>query len=193
MHVHGLNLGLPGNGATTLETLEALDGHRAHLAHIQFHSYGGTIGDMASLTSDVDRLAGFVNAHPKLTVDVGQVVFGETTSMTADGPVGQYLHSVTGRKWISHDVEAETGCGVVPITYDDKNFVHALQWAIGLEWYLLVNDPWRIALSTDHPNGGSFLAYPQIIALLMDRGLRADLLKRPVARRARTAGRGWPT
>jgi formylmethanofuran dehydrogenase subunit A len=28
---------------------------------------------------------------------------------------------------------------------------------------LLVDDPWRVAMSTDHPNGGSFLAYPQII------------------------------
>ena len=60
-------------------------------------------------------------------------------------PLGQYLHKVTGRKWFSHDVEMETGCGVVPITYEDKNFVHALQWAIGLEWYLLVDDPWRVA------------------------------------------------
>ena len=187
MHLHGLNLGLPGNAATTLETLQALDGHRAHLAHIQFHSYGGTIGDTSSVTSDVARLADYVNTHANLTVDVGQVLFGETTSMTADGAVGQFLHSVTGRKWLSHDVELETGCGVVPITYDDKNFVHALQWAIGLEWYLRVDDPWRIAMSTDHPNGGSFLAYPQIIALLMDRGLRADLLKRlPERARART-------
>jgi len=187
MHLHGLNLGLPGNAATTLETLQALDGHRAHLAHIQFHSYGGTIGDTASVTSDVARLADYVNTHANLTVDVGQVLFGETTSMTADGPVGQFLHSVTGRKWLSHDVELETGCGVVPITYEDKNFIHALQWAIGLEWYLSVDDPWRIALSTDHPNGGSFLAYPQIIALLMDRGHRGDQLKRlPERTRART-------
>jgi formylmethanofuran dehydrogenase subunit A len=81
----------------------------------------------------------------------------------------------------------ETGCGVVPITYEDKNFVHALQWAIGLEWYLRVDDPWRVAMSTDHPNGGSFLAYPQIIALLMDRGHRADLLaKLPDRVRARS-------
>ena len=187
MHLHGLNLGLPGNAATTLETLQALDGHRAHLAHIQFHSYGGTIGDTASVTSDVARLADYVNTHANLTVDVGQVLFGETTSMTADGPVGQFLHSVTGRKWLSHDVELETGCGIVPITYEDKNFIHALQWAIGLEWYLSVDDPWRIALSTDHPNGGSFLAYPQIIALLMDRGHRGDQLKRlPERTRART-------
>jgi formylmethanofuran dehydrogenase subunit A len=51
-----------------------------------------------------------------------------------------------------------------------------LQWAIGLEWYLLVDDPWRIAMSTDHPNGGSFLAYPEIISLLMDRERRLEVL-----------------
>ena len=32
-------------------------------------------------------------------------------------------------------------------------------------------------MSTDHPNGGSFLAYPQIIRLLMDRQYRRDVLK----------------
>ncbi|WP_435009584.1 formylmethanofuran dehydrogenase subunit A [Tundrisphaera lichenicola] len=177
MHLHGLNLGLPGNASTTLETLRALDGHRAHLAHIQFHSYGGEPGNLGQFDSHAGPLADYINTHPNLSVDVGQVMFGETTSMTADGAVGQFLHKVNGRKWVSHDLEMETGCGVVPITYDDKNAVHALQWAIGLEWYLRVDDPWRIAMSTDHPNGGSFLAYPQIIALLMDRGYRADALK----------------
>jgi formylmethanofuran dehydrogenase subunit A len=72
----------------------------------------------------------------------------------------------------------EAGCGIVPITYKERSFVHALQWAIGLEWYLLVKDPWRIAMSTDHPNGGSFLAYPEIVQLLMDRTYRQEVLKR---------------
>jgi hypothetical protein len=31
-----------------------------------------------------------------------------------------------------------------------------------------MKDPWRVAMSTDHPNGGSFLAYPEIVQLLMD-------------------------
>jgi formylmethanofuran dehydrogenase subunit A len=66
----------------------------------------------------------------------------------------------------------------VPIKYKDKSFVNALQWAIGLEWYLLVKDPWRVAMSTDHPNGGSFLAYPEIVQLLMDRTYRQEALKR---------------
>jgi formylmethanofuran dehydrogenase subunit A len=156
--------------------MTALDGHRAHLAHVQFHSYGGDAGDVRSISSQVGPLVDYFNEHRSLTVDVGQVMFGETTSMTADAAVGQFLHRVTGRKWLSHDVELETGCGVVPITYEDTNAVHALQWAIGLEWFLRVDDPWQVALSTDHPNGGSFLAYPQIIALLMDHGLRNDAL-----------------
>ncbi len=187
VHVHGLNLGLPGNVDTTLELLKALDGHRAHLAHIQFHSYGGRFDDVGSIASAVPMLADYVNEHENLTVDVGQVLFGETTSMTADGPVGQYLQRVTGRKWCSHDIEMETGCGIVPITYEDRNYVHGLQWAIGLEWYLRVDDPWKVAMSTDHPNGGSFLAYPQIIALLMEKNRRDEMLSRlPEKVRARS-------
>lgn len=177
VHIHGNNLGLPGNWSTTLETMQALEGRRGHLTHIQFHSYGGDAAEQATFCSKVPELASYVNAHPNLSVDVGQVMFGKTTSMTGDGPLGYYLHRVTGGKWFSGDLELESGCGIVPIQYKRKSFVHALQWAIGLEWYLLVDDPWRIAMSTDHPNGASFLAYPEIIALLMDRGLRQDFLR----------------
>jgi formylmethanofuran dehydrogenase subunit A len=177
-HIHCNNLGLPGNWSTTLETMRALDGHRGHLTHIQFHSYGGDPDDQSTFHSQVPALVEYVTAHPNLTIDVGQVLFGETTSMTGDGAVGYFLHQILGRKWFSDDIEMEGGCGIVPVTYKDKSFVHALQWAIGLEWYLLMPDPWRIAMSTDHPNGGSFLAYPEIIALLMDRGRRQDMLAR---------------
>jgi formylmethanofuran dehydrogenase subunit A len=41
----------------------------------------------------------------------------------------------------------------------------------------LVDDPWRVVMSTDHPNGGSFLAYPQIIRLLMDSAYRHEILQ----------------
>src|SRR5436309_394784 len=178
VHIHCNNLGLPGNWTTTRDTMHALEGRRAHLTHIQFHSYGGGPDDQGTFCSHAPQLAEYVNTHPNLTVDVGQVLFGETTSMTGDGPLGYYLHKVTGRKWFNGDTEMEAGCGIVPITYKDKSFVHALQWAIGLEWYLLVKDPWRVAMSTDHPNGGSFLAYPQIVQLLMDRTYRQEVLKR---------------
>ena len=52
-----------------------------------------------------------------------------------------------------------------------------MQWGIGLDWYLMMEDPWRVVMSTDHPNGASFRAYPQIVRLLMDRTYRQDMLK----------------
>ncbi len=176
VHIHCNNLGMPGNHATTMETMKSLEGHRGHLTHIQFHSYDGDPDDQSTFGSRVEELAEYVNTHDNLTVDVGQVMFANTTSMTGDGPLGYYLHQVTGRKWFSGDTEMESGCGIVPIVYKQKSLVHALQWAIGLEWYLLVDDPWRIAMSTDHPNGGSFQAYPEIISLLMDRERRLEVL-----------------
>ena len=177
VHIHCNNLGMPGNWTTTLETMKALEGHRGHITHAQFHSYGGGDADENTFNSKVAPLAEYVNSHPNLTIDVGQVLFGETTSMTGDGPLGYYLSKVYGGKWFSGDTEMESGCGITPIKYKNKSLVHALQWAIGLEWYLLVEDPWRVVMSTDHPNGGSFLAYPQIIRMLMDRTYRQDILK----------------
>ncbi|MBI1904267.1 MAG: formylmethanofuran dehydrogenase subunit A [Planctomycetia bacterium] len=177
VHIHCNNLGLPGNWTTTLETMKCLEGHRGHLTHIQFHSYGGGDEDENSFNSKVAPLAEYINEHNNLTVDVGQVMFGETTSMTGDGPLGYYLQNIYGTKWFSADTEMESGCGIAPIEYKNKSLVHGLQWAIGMEWFLMVSDPWRVVLSTDHPNGASFLAYPQIIRLLMDRTYRQDVLK----------------
>lgn len=178
VHIHCNNLGLPGNWSTTLDTMRSLDGHRGHITHIQFHSYGGDADDQTTFRSEVPTLAEYVNSHPEISVDIGQVLFGSTVSMTGDGPLGYYLHRMLGGKWFSGDLELESGCGIVPIRYREKSLVHALQWAVGLEWYLLVRDPWQIAMSTDHPNGASFLAYPQIIALLMDRTLRQEMLRK---------------
>ena len=190
VHIHCNNLGMPGNWETTLETMRALEGHRGHITHIQFHSYGGGNGDENTFNSKTIPLAEYVNSHPNITVDVGQVLFGETTSMTGDGPLGYFLSNVYGGKWFSYDTQMESGCGITPIKYRNKSLVHALQWAIGLEWYLLVNDPWRVVMSTDHPNGGSFLAYPQIIRLLMDRTYRQDVIKtcHPQVRERSTLG-----
>jgi formylmethanofuran dehydrogenase subunit A len=176
VHIHCNMLGMPGNWQTTLDTMQTLEGRRGHITHVQFHSYGGGDGDENTFNSKVVPLADYVNTHPNVTVDVGQVLFGETTSMTGDGPLGYFLSKVYGGKWFSSDTEMESGCGITPIKYKNKSLVHALQWAIGLEWYLLVEDPWRVVMSTDHPNGGSFLAYPQIIRLLMDRTYRRDIL-----------------
>ena len=178
LHIHCNHLGMPGNSDTTLATMQALEGRRGHFTHIQFHSYGGGNAEETTLCSDVARLVEYVRAHDNLTVDVGQVLFGKTVSMTGDSPAGHFLQKLYGTPWYSADVEVESGCGVAPIEYRETSLIHAWQWAIGLEWYLLMDDPWRIALSTDHPNGGSFAAYPLIIRLLMDRGFREETLQR---------------
>jgi formylmethanofuran dehydrogenase subunit A len=179
-HIHCTHLGLPGNAAVTLETMRAVEGHRAHFTHLQFHAYGGEPGGRP--TSRARDLVEYVNAHPEITVDVGQVLFGLATAMTADGPVGHLLHRITGRKWVNWDVELETGCGIVPLEYRDRNAIHALQWAIGLEIFLLAEDLWRVALSTDHPNGASFVAYPRLIRLLMDPAFRDEEIRRANAK-----------
>jgi formylmethanofuran dehydrogenase subunit A len=176
VHVHCNDLGVPGNWRTTLDTLSTMEGRRAHLAHLQFHAYGGRPG--GRMRSRAPDIAEYLGAHPEFSADVGQVMFGDAMTMTADAPVSERLRDVTGGKWVNADTEVETGCGIVPFTYREKNYVHALQWGIGLELFLLSRDPWRLVLSTDHPNGGSFLSYPRLIRLLMDRDFRNEQLRR---------------
>jgi formylmethanofuran dehydrogenase subunit A len=176
IHIHCNNLGVPGNVETTLETMEALDGRRAHFTHLQFHCYGKT--PEGAWTSAADQVIEYVNGNPLVSVDVGQVMFGPATTLSADGPVEYLLHASSGRKWVNIDVELETGCGIVPYSFQERSAVSALQWAVGLELFLLSEDPWRVVLSTDHPNGGSFQSYPALIQLLMDRGVRDAQLKR---------------
>jgi formylmethanofuran dehydrogenase subunit A len=176
VHVHCNNLGVPGNWRTTLDTLRTLEGRGAHLAHLQFHAYGGRPGGRPR--SRAAELVEHLDAHPEHSADVGQVMFGPAMTMTADAPVSAVLREVTHGRWVNADTEAETGCGIVPFTYRERNYVHALQWGIGLELFLLSRDPWRLLLSTDHPNGGSFLSYPRLIRLLMDREFRNEEIRR---------------
>jgi formylmethanofuran dehydrogenase subunit A len=92
---------------------------------------------------------------------------------------------LTGNKWANLDVENETGCGIVPYVYKHRSLVNAVQWAVGLELLLLIDDPWRIYLTTDHPNGGCFWRYPEIIQLLMDKEFRKEQIRQitPKARK----------
>ena len=175
VHIHCNNLGLPGNVATTLESMRALTGRPAHFTHLQFHAYAGEKGK--AWASGATQIAEYVNAHPEVTGDVGQVMFGDATTVTADGAVEYLLHASSGRKWVNVDVELETGCGIVPYAYRDRAAIASLQWVVGLELFLLSTDPWRMALSTDHPNGGTFMSYPELIRLLMDRAYRDEQLK----------------
>lgn len=176
LHVHASNLGVPGNATSTLETMRAAEGLPIHLTHVQFHSYG-TEGDRG-FSSAAAEIAEGVNANPNVSVDVGQVQFGQTVTTSGDlmHQYAQHGHAHP-RKWIGMDIECDAGCGVVPFRYRDESYVNALQWAIGLEIFLQVDDPWRVFLTTDHPNGGPFTSYPHLIKLLMDRGFRNDCLE----------------
>ena len=176
VHIHCNNLGVAGNAPTTLATMQALAGQRAHFTHLQFHCYGGERGK--SWSSAAAAVIEYVNAHPEVSVDVGQVMFGPAMTITADAPVEYLLHKSSGRRWTNIDIELESGCGIVPLTYKEKAAVSALQWTVGLELFLLSGDPWRVVLSTDHPNGASFRSYPALIQLLMDRAVRDEQIKR---------------
>jgi formylmethanofuran dehydrogenase subunit A len=175
LHVHASNLGVPGNVDSTLATVDAAEGLPIHLTHVQFHSYG-TQG-ARGFSSAALRIAEAVNAAPQLTIDVGQVMFGQTMTASADSML-QHRNAPRARphKWVVMDIECDAGCGVVPFRYRDSDFVNALQWTIGLELFLLVRDPWRVFLTTDHPNGGPFTSYPHLIRLLTDRSFRNDML-----------------
>jgi formylmethanofuran dehydrogenase subunit A len=173
LHVHCNNLGVAGNFQTTLDTMGASDGIPMHLTHIQFHSYG-TEGDK-KFSSAAANIAEAINTNKHITADVGQILFGQTVTASGDNMM-QHLNAKVAnpKKSVIMDIECDAGCGVVPFKYRDQNYVNALQWAIGLEVFLSVDDPWRVFLTTDHPNGAPFTSYPHLIRLLMDKTFRND-------------------
>lgn len=175
LHVHGCNLGVPGNVNTTLNTIEGIEGLPMHLTHIQFHSYG-TEGDF-KFSSGAAQIAESVNKNKNISVDVGQIMFGHTVTASGDNMRQFANHDhANPNKWVCMDIECDAGCGIVPFQYKNKNFVNALQWTVGLETFLLIDDPWRVFLTTDHPNGAPFTTYPHLIRLLMDKSFRNDML-----------------
>ena len=144
---------VPGNVDTTLAPYGS-EGLPLHLTHIQFHSTARR-GAQVLLWCGADCGSHKSNKH--ISADVGQIMFGQTVTASGD-TMAQHRNRKHAhpRKWVVMDIECDAGCGVVPFRYRDQNFVNALQWAIGLEIFLGVVDPWRIFLTTDHPNGAPF-------------------------------------
>jgi len=170
LHLHTCNLGLPGSADTAVATIESAEGLPLHLAHLQFYGYAKE-GDLG-MSSGAVKIAEAMAKHKNVTADIGQVMFGPTITISSD-VLTQFnsRRRAKPKKWIVRDGDSNGG-GVVPLTYRTKSKINAMQWAIGLEMFLLMDDPWRVFLTTDHPNGGPFTAYPDLIALLMDRGVR---------------------
>ncbi|HXN88586.1 MAG TPA: formylmethanofuran dehydrogenase subunit A, partial [Methylocella sp.] len=176
LHLHANNLGIPGNVATAIATIEAARGERLHFAHLQFYAYGseGEIG----FSSAAAELAAAVNAAPNVTVDVGQVMFRQTVTISAD-VLRQFNGAEMARpkKSVIHDGDGNGG-GIVPYLYRENDFVNAIQWACGLELFMLIDDPCQVFFTTDHPNGAPFTTYPEIFALIMSRDARAEAIAR---------------
>ena len=188
IHVHTNNLGKPGNYLTTLKTMHCVKDLAEetkpviHITHCQFSAYKGS--DWSNIRSGAEKIARYVNRNSHVTIDLGQIAFTDTTTMTADGPFQYGLYQLSGNKWMNHDVETETSSGVVPFRYRRKSYVHATQWTIGLELALFIRSPWKVFLTTDHPNAAPFTTYPLIISWLMSRHARERLLKK-INRKAR--------
>lgn len=181
LHVHCNNLGMAGNAETALATIAAAEGLPLHLAHLQFYGYGKE-GERG-FSSEAPRLAEAVNAAKNVTVDVGQVMFGQTVTISSD-VLRQFnaRDQARPRKWVIFDGDSNGG-GIAPYNYRADDFYNAVQWAVGLELFLLIDDPSRVLFTTDHPNGAPFTTYPEIFALLMSRDLRAEWIAKlpPVA------------
>ena len=182
IHLHTNNLGLPGNYTTTLDTMKALESVPyngkpvGHITHLQFASFAGD--SWAHFNTASEEISSYINAHNHMTFDMGQVIFTDTTTMTADGPFEFSLYELGGHnKWVNSDIETETSGGIIPFHYKKNSPVNALQWSIGLELALLIKDPWKMFLSTDHPNGGPFFAYPRVLAWLYSKKAREITLK----------------
>lgn len=182
IHLHCNNLGMPGNYETTLETMNSVRdiqpspnrSTNMHVVHCQFNALAGD--SWRTLKSGASEIADFVNDNSHVSLDMGQAIFTNTTTMTGDGPWQFRLWNLTGNKWVNSDVEMEAGAGVVPYTFRKNNPANVIQWAIGLELALSVHDPWRVFMTTDHPNGGPFVFYPKVISWLMSRKARTDAM-----------------
>jgi len=187
IHVHPNDLGHPGNFPTTVGTMDCVKdveknssvrNQTIHITHAQFHSYGGT--SWRDAESGAGEVADYVNKNKHVTCDVGQVTLDETTTMTADAPMEYDLSRLNGLKWANKDIELETAAGLVPFIYSGKAPVSSLQWAIGLELFLLVNDPSKVCITTDSPNAGPFTRYPRVMSWLMSEPYRTDLIENKV-------------
>lgn len=172
LHVHCNNLGAPGSADTAAATIAAAEGLPLHLAHLQFYGYG-TEGKR-KFSSAAARLAELVNATPEVTIDIGQVMFGQTVTISSD-VMRQFSARGTAhpKKFVIHDGDANGG-GIVPYRYR-PDYYGTIQWAAGLELFLLITDPWRVFFTTDHPNGAPFTVYPKLFELLMNREARGEM------------------
>lgn len=175
LHLHHPFLAAPGAYEELIRTMDLAEGLPLHFAHLQFYSY--MKNEDGDTVSSAALLAKAINERPNITADVGAVVFGEAAAVSCDTNIVDTLASGK-RKGARLLWELDGGMGVVPLAYKAANRMNATQFLAGLELMLLIDDPEQIFLTTDHPNGGPYTAYPYLTALLMDKGFRDDEVKK---------------
>ena len=98
IHVHTNDLAKIGNYQTTIDTMDNVRGLGGdnkpviHITHVQFT--GRTGSAWHNIGSGAPEIADYVNKHDHVTVDMGQIVFMDTTTMTADGGFQYMLYQL---------------------------------------------------------------------------------------------------
>ena len=120
------------------------------------------------------ELADAVNKNKNITVDVGQVMFKPTLTISSD-VLRQFgaRNNANPKKWVINEIE-DGGGGIIPYEYKKKNFVNSLQWLIGLEIFTNKRSI-QSFFTTDHPWHLS-TSYPELFRLLMDYEFRMEQL-----------------
>ena len=140
LHVHCNNLGMAGNAETALATIAAAEGLPLHLAHLQFYGYGKE-GERG-FSSAAARIAEAVNAAQERhhRCRAGDVRPDRHDLVRRAAPV-QRAPSGAAAQMGRSSTAIRNGGGIVPYNYRADDFYNAVQWAIGLELFLLIDDP----------------------------------------------------
>ena len=125
VHVHCNNLGMAGNIGSIIDTIYGAQGRRMLLAHVQFYGYDNK--GKKKFSSGAVQLAESVNKNKNITVDIGQIMFEPTVTISSDIWKQNLAKShANPNKWIISEVE-DGGGGVVPYEYKSKNYINSLQ------------------------------------------------------------------
>ncbi len=191
MHLHCNNLGAPGNVATTLETMKVLEGNRGphgpsavprlrrrRLAHdaLRGRRRSPTISTRIRISPPTPAPSCSATPSPSPPTAPGSTC--STNSRAASGATST-----------SRTRPAAASC---PTPTRAATWSTPCNGRSAWNCCCLIDDPWRIFLTTDHPNGACFWRYPEIIHLLMNADCRSEAREEAAGQGAERAS-CWPT
>ena len=133
----------------------------AHLTHVQFHAYG-TEGPKKFSSAALRAGRGGERATRTSRIDVGQIMFGQTVTASGD-TMRQHAQRrpraarASGSARTSSATPAAAWCRSATASRATSTRCSGRSgWSCSC-W---CDDPWRVVLTTDHPNGGPFTQLP---------------------------------